>query len=43
MSTLLGVLAAVYGGSMLIIAGGSLVWVFSSRFGRTAGENLETD
>jgi hypothetical protein len=34
MLALLGVVAAVYGGSLLVVAGGGLLWAFSPRFRR---------
>ena len=34
MSALLGVVAAVYGGSLVIVAGGGLLWLVSGRFRR---------
>ena len=43
MSTVLGVLVAVYGGSIAIIAGGGLVWLVSSRMRGETAKNLETD
>ena len=41
MSTLLGVLAVIYGGSMVIALGGGVVWMISSG-PRNAGEHPET-
>jgi len=34
MSALLGVVAAVYGSSLVIVAGGGLLWLVSGRFRR---------
>jgi hypothetical protein len=42
MSALLGVIAAFYGASMLVVAGGGLIWALSPRFHRTPEEKLET-
>ena len=34
MSALLGVIAAIYGGSIVIVAGGGLIWALAPRFRR---------
>jgi hypothetical protein len=34
MSALLGVVAAVYGSSVMVVAGGGLLWLVSPRFRR---------
>jgi hypothetical protein len=34
MSALLGLIAAIYGGSLVVVAGGGLLWTVSPRFRR---------
>lgn len=41
MSTLLSVLAVIYGGSVIIALGGGIVWMITSGSGDAAGENPE--
>lgn len=41
MSTLLGVLAMIYGGSVIIALGGGVVWMMSSGSRDVTGENPE--
>ena len=43
MSTLLGVLAAIYGGSIAIIVAGGAVWLISARLRGATAEKVETD
>jgi hypothetical protein len=42
MSALLGLVAAIYGGSLLVVAGGGLLWAVSPRFRRELVDDTQS-